>query len=73
MDNITLFNQYCGKILSLLYSEFPLKVELKASDFTHNTIDSEALTNPKENEIFFATNDFLRQDKLIVFAKKDNM
>lgn len=73
MDNIILFNQYCGKILSMLYSEFPLKVDLKASDFTHKTIDAEALTNPKENELFFATIDFLRQENLIVFAKNDNL
>lgn len=73
MDNITLFNQYCGKILSMLYSEFPLKVDLKASDFTHKAIDAETLTDPKENELFFATIDFLRQENLIVFAKKDNL
>lgn len=57
----------------MLYSEFPLKVDLKASDFTHKTIDAEALTNPKENELFFATIDFLRQENLIVFAKNDNL
>ena len=73
MDNITLFNQYCGKILSMLYGEFPLKVDLKASDFTHKTIDAETLATPKENELFFATIDFLRQEKLIVFTKNDNL
>lgn len=73
MDNIALFNQYCGKILSVLYGEFPLKMDLKASDFTHKTIDIETLANPKENELFFATIDFLRQENLIVFAKKDNL
>lgn len=73
MDNIALFNQYCGKILSTLYGEFPLKIDLKASDFTHKTIDTETLTQPKENKLFFATIDFLKQENLIVFAKKDNL
>lgn len=73
MDNIALFNQYCGKILSTLYGEFPLKIDLKASDFTHKTIDTETLTQPKENKLFFATIDFLKQENLITFAKNDNV
>ncbi|WP_278347739.1 hypothetical protein [Helicobacter pullorum] len=70
MDNITLFNQYCGKILSMLYSEFPLKVDLKASDFTHKAIDAETLSTPKENELFFAAIDFFEAREANCFYKK---
>ena len=57
----------------MLYSEFPLKVDLKASDFTHKTIDAETLATPKENELFFATIDFLTQENLVVLSLYYNL
>ena len=54
----------------MLYSEFPLKVDLKASDFTHKAIDAETLSTPKENELFFAAIDFFEAREANCFYKK---